>query len=300
MISQGLKYWELPLRIQMPDGPSLGTRGSRQSGRGTQLLSSTSALRASPFCRLAFFLFSFFSLKYSWHTSFILVRKTGMRHLCPLLSGPPDSRSGHHLSPHKLLRILLAVFPTLWSLPSWLIYFITESLYGLIPYTYFALSSPATISLSSAPVNQFLSCFVCSFVFFRVHMSEITGYLSLVHQCCHRRQHFVLFYGRVTWCCINIPHLLHHFIFPAVTIVSNAAINVGVHVSFWISVSIFFRWIPRSGTAGPFLEEPPYCFPELTVPPTVQEGSLLSTSSPTLDISGPFFFFYFFYLRFCL
>ena len=37
-----------------------------------------------------------------------------------------------------------------------------------------------------------------------------------------------------------------------------------------------------------FFEEPPYCFPQwlhkFTFPPTVQEGSLFSTSSPTLVI----------------
>ena len=47
---------------------------------------------------------------------------------------------------------------------------------------------------------------------------------------------------------------------------SNAATNIGVHVSFQIRV--LSGYIPRSGTAGSygnsifsFFEETPYCFP---------------------------------------
>ena len=60
---------------------------------------------------------------------------------------------------------------------------------------------------------------------------------------------------------------------------------MGVHVSFWISVFILFRWIPRSGVDGSyggfqFLEEAPYCklvaIP-IYIPTTVCEGSLFTT-----------------------
>ena len=66
--------------------------------------------------------------------------------------------------------------------------------------------------------------------------------------------------------------------------------NTGVHVSFQVSVFIFFRCIPKSGIAGSygsyfqFFEKLPYCFPQwlhqFTFPP-MYEGSLFSTSLPT-------------------
>ena len=38
--------------------------------------------------------------------------------------------------------------------------------------------------------------------------------------------------------------------FHILVVVNNAAMNIGVHVSFQISVSLFFEYIPRSGFAG--------------------------------------------------
>ena len=77
-------------------------------------------------------------------------------------------------------------------------------------------------------------------------------------------------------------------------IVSNATMNTGVHVSFQISVFVFFRYIPRSGIAESYgssifsFEKLPYSFPQwlhqFTSPPTMCKGSLSFTSSPAFVI----------------
>ena len=77
--------------------------------------------------------------------------------------------------------------------------------------------------------------------------------------------------------------------------VSNAAMNIVVHVSFWNNVFIFFGCITRSGIAG---SKGNFVFSfltnlhtilhsgctQFTFPPTVYKGSLFSTSSPIFVI----------------
>ena len=76
--------------------------------------------------------------------------------------------------------------------------------------------------------------------------------------------------------------------------------NIGVHVSLWIMV--FSGYMPSSGIAGSysrsipsffflflvFFKEPLYCSPywlyQIAFPPTVQEGSVFSTSSPAFIV----------------
>ena len=56
--------------------------------------------------------------------------------------------------------------------------------------------------------------------------------------------------------------------FHVLAIVNSAAVNIGVHVSFWIRVFIFFGYISWSGVAGSygntifhfFFEKPSYYF----------------------------------------
>ena len=69
---------------------------------------------------------------------------------------------------------------------------------------------------------------------------------------------FHLYYGWVVFHCVYTPHLIfiyspvdgHLSCFYIMFIVSNATMNIGVHISFRIIVYIFFGWIARSGIAG--------------------------------------------------
>ena len=51
---------------------------------------------------------------------------------------------------------------------------------------------------------------------------------------------------------IHSSHDGHLGCFCILAIVNNAVVNVGMYVSFQISVLIFFRYIPRSGIAGSY------------------------------------------------
>ena len=55
--------------------------------------------------------------------------------------------------------------------------------------------------------------------------------------------------------CLRVTQFLCPFIlqwtlrlFPCLTIINNAAVSIGVKIPFPVSVFIFFRYIPRSGT----------------------------------------------------
>ena len=82
--------------------------------------------------------------------------------------------------------------------------------------------------------------------------------------------------------------------FYILAIVNITTVNMGVCISFWISVFVFFGQVPRVEFLGwmviVFLlfEEFPYCFPQWlhqsAFPPIVHEHFLFSTSSPALVV----------------
>ena len=94
----------------------------------------------------------------------------------------------------------------------------------------------------------------------------------------------------------------HLSCFHVLAIVNSAAMNIGVHVSFSISVSS--GYMARRWTAGSydgftpslvffvvvffFFQESPCCLlqwlHQFTFPPTVQESSIFSTPSPTFIV----------------
>ena len=85
--------------------------------------------------------------------------------------------------------------------------------------------------------------------------------------------------------------LMDIWLFPCPVTVNTAAVNTGVHVSF--QSVVFSRYMPRSGVAGSYgnsqcFKETPYWLHQIPFPPTVQEGSLLSTPSPAFIIGRLF------------
>ena len=138
-----------------------------------------------------------------------------------------------------------------------------------------------------------LLCFVylfgVLFIFYISHISEIIQYLSFsiwlisLSIIPSRPIHIITngktssFYAWVVFhfvcvCVYILPypftidgHLGYFFI---LAIVNNTVVNIGVHISFWNSVFILFKKIPKNGIArfsGSSIncfEETPYCFPQ--------------------------------------
>ena len=64
------------------------------------------------------------------------------------------------------------------------------------------------------------------------------------------------YYSNVCMCRvvdISIHLLMNMGCFRTLAIVNNIAVNIGVHVSVLISVSVFFRYIPMSGLTGSYV-----------------------------------------------
>ena len=84
--------------------------------------------------------------------------------------------SSSHLSLYKVI-IILTIFPMLYITSLWLIYFITESRYFLIPFTLFTIPPPATSLWQPSVCSLYL--WVCFCFVFLDSMSQIIRYLSL-------------------------------------------------------------------------------------------------------------------------
>ena len=105
-------------------------------------------------------------------------------------------------------------------------------------------------------VSFLLHPVVC-FIFQIPRISETYNIcLFLTYFITRNRYIHVLVYGKISFflmveqyscVCVCGEHLE---CFHILTVVNNAAVNTRMHMVFWISVFIFFRYIPSSGTAG--------------------------------------------------
>ena len=108
---------------------------------------------------------------------------------------------------------------------------------------------------------------------------------------------------------ILLSLFIHSFVdghlgcFYILTVLSNAAMNIVVHVSFLTSVFIFYGYIPRSGVAGTyvstifsFFEKPPNCFSQwlyqFTFILALYEGFLFQVLANIYYLWVVFFFFF--------
>ena len=105
-------------------------------------------------------------------------------------------------------------------------------------------------------VSVFLYLLICLFFSFHIEVITQSIYLSLVFSLSivPFRSIHVVENGKIhsfLWMS-NIPFQIFIHSLGCFHILNNVAMNTGVHLSFWISVFIFFRYIPISGIAGSY------------------------------------------------
>ena len=101
--------------------------------------------------------------------------------------------SSNHLSPYKIITILLTIFLMLHITSLWLIYFLTGALYLLILLTYFIPHFPSGNQLFSVSMSLFSFCLSVYFILFYFTLFYFT---------------FILFYFIFWPCCTGTWDLI--------------------------------------------------------------------------------------------
>ena len=114
-----------------------------------------------------------------------------------------------------------------------------------------------SVSLFLSQIGSFVLYFISNIIYICLYL--FTSLILQVHPCFCRWHYFFCSYGWVVFHCIYqyIPHFLYPFIcqwtfrlLHVLAIVTGAALNMGVYVTFQIRV--FSRCMPRTGIAGSY------------------------------------------------
>ena len=172
-----------------------------------------------------------------------------------------------NLSICKSYYSAIDIFLMLYIIPLWLIYFLTRGFYLLIPFT--SLAQPS--KLLSFGDHQFAFCtyepgsaLLCLFLCFLYSTITETLCLSLtsltiipsgsIHIVTNGKISFLTWLSSVPlYIYINVCHIIfvhssvdgHFSCIHILATLNNAALNIGVHIFFQISIFVFFRKIPR-------------------------------------------------------
>ena len=174
-------------------------------------------------------------------------------------------KSIKQLSPCKIIKVIL-LFLMQYIIFLWLIYYWRFVL--LKPLYLFLISHPLlTTLLFSLPMSSFLFCFFCFLYFTYERLYSIClPFCDLFHLAIYILDPSMLLWmvrfnffmdeniPVFVYVCIFIysPINRHLGCFHILAIVNNATMNVCGHISYWISIFIFFGWILRSEIAGSY------------------------------------------------
>ena len=172
-----------------------------------------------------------------------------------------------NLSICKSYYSAIDIFLMLYIIPLWLVYFLTRGFYLLIPFT--SLAQPSKLLpfgdhqfafCTFEPVSALLCLFLC-FLYSTITETLCLSLTSLtiipsgsIHIVTNGKISFLKWLSSVPlYIYINVYYIIfvhssvdgHFSCIHILATLNNAALNIGVHIFFQISIFVFFRKIPR-------------------------------------------------------